>query len=108
VTGSDDCGVLYDRGEAVEPEGIYAVALVNVTNHGLRSDEVGRHNSLWVQDDAGRLFDLARLDVHQAAEDTYGRKSLYYAIQPGFTVPMVFVFDVLPESRGLHLVSVTH
>ena len=29
-----------------------------------------------------------------------------FRIQPGFTVPMVFVFDVLPESQVLHLVAV--
>lgn len=58
------------------PQGTFVVVLMDVTNHGLRSDEVGQHNSFKVQDSAGRIFDLAGLNVHQAAEYTYQRESL--------------------------------
>lgn len=80
--------------------------LIDVTSHGLRSDEVEQHNSFKAQDSAGRVFDLASPNVHQAAEYTYQRESLYYPIQPGFTMPLVFVFDVLPQSEELHLLAV--
>ncbi|MCJ7550025.1 MAG: hypothetical protein MUQ30_10125, partial [Anaerolineae bacterium] len=56
------------------------------------------------QDGNGRVFGL---DVHQAAEDTYGRRSLAHPIQLGLTSPMVFVFDVLPDAEHLRLVAVT-
>ena len=59
------------------------------------------------QDGNGRVFDLASLDVHQATEDTYGRRSLCYPIEPGLTSPMVFVFNVLPDAEHLRLVAVT-
>jgi hypothetical protein len=106
VTCSENCAILYNYNTPYYPQGTFVVVLMDVTNHGLRSDEVGQHNSFKAQDSAGRVFDLASLDVHQAAEYTYQRESLYYAIQPGFTVPLVFVFDVLPQSEGLRLVAV--
>ena len=107
VQDSEWHSVLYDHSEPLEAEGVFVVALVNVTNDGLRSDEVGQYTSIRLQDGNGRMFDLAGVDVHQAAEDTYGRRSLYYPIQPGFTLSMVFVFDVLPDAEGLRLVAVT-
>ena len=91
----------------VYPGGIFVVALMSVTNHGLESDEVGRHSSFKVEDSVGRKFDIAELEVLWAAEDEYDRESVYEPIQPGFTKPLVFVFDVLPESAGLHLVSLS-
>jgi hypothetical protein len=100
------CAVLYNYSTPYYPQGTFVVVLMDVTNHGLRSDEVGQHNSFKVQDNVGRVFDLASLKVHQAAEYTYQRESLYYPVQPGFTLPMVFVFDVLPQSEGLRLVAV--
>ena len=106
VTSSEVCTILYDHDTPYYPQGTFAVVLMDVTNHGLRSDEVGQHNSFKAQDSVGRIFDLASLNVHQAAEYTYQRESLYYPIQPGFTVPLVFVFDVLPQSEGLRLVAV--
>ena len=106
VINSETRTVLYDHDTPYYPQGIFVVVLMDVTNYGLRSDEVGQHNSFKAQDSAGRVFDLASLNVHQAAETTYQRESLYYPIQPGFTVPMVFVFDVLTQSEDLRLVAV--
>ncbi len=106
VTCSENCAVLYNYSTPYYPQGTFVVVLMDVTNHGLRSDEVGQHNSFKAQDSLGRMFDLTSLNVHQAAEYTYQRESLYYPIQPGFTVPLVFVFDVSPQSEGLQLVAV--
>lgn len=97
---------LRDYSTLYYPQDTFVVVLIDVTNHGLRSDKVGQHNSFKVEDSAGRVFDLASLNVHQAAEYTYQRESLYYAIQPGFTVPLAFVFDVLPQLEELRLVAV--
>lgn len=106
VTCSENCAVLYNYSTPYYPQGTFVVVLMDVTNHGLRSDEVGQHNSFKAQDSTGRVYDLASLNIHQAAEYTYQCESLYYAIQPGFTVPLVFVFDVSPQSEGLRLVAV--
>ncbi|MBN2391099.1 MAG: hypothetical protein JXR84_10255 [Anaerolineae bacterium] len=106
VTCSENCAVLYNYSTLYYPQGTFVVVLMDVTNHGLRSDEVGQHNSFKAQDNVGRVFDLASLNVHQAAEYTYQRESLYYPIQPGFTISLVFVFDVLPQSEDLQLVAV--
>jgi hypothetical protein len=106
VTFSEYRTVLVDDYSGpVYPDGIFVVALMDVTNHGLVSDDVGRYGSFKVKDSTGRQFDIAELEVLWAAEDEYDRESLYEPIQPGFTKPLVFVFDVLPESQELHLVS---
>lgn len=105
VTDSEWRSVLYpDSGDPIYAKGIFVVALVDVTNRGLESGEVGRHG-FRVQDSVGRKFDMAELEVLWAAEDMYDRESVYTPIQPGFTESLIFVFDVLPESESLHLVS---
>jgi hypothetical protein len=108
VTFSEYRSVLYpDYGDPVYPGGIFVVALMDVTNYGLVSGEVSRYSSFRVQDSVGRQFDMADLEVLWAAEDEYDRESVYESIQPGFTEPLVFVFDVLPASEGLHLISLS-
>jgi len=104
VRGSEWRTVLYDDGQPIEADGTFVTALLDVTNLGSRSDEVGQHTSLKLQDGSGRIYDLASVAVHQAAEDLYGRESLYYPIQPGITVPLVLVFDVAPSAQDLRLV----
>jgi len=101
-------GVLEDtyRGP-VYPGGVFLVTVMDVTNYGLISDEVGTIGSFKVRDSAGRQFDIADLEVLWAAEDEYGYESVYEAIQPGFTKRLVFVFDVLPGSTDLHLMSLS-
>jgi hypothetical protein len=108
VTESLYRSVVYpDSGDPEYADGIFVVALMDVTNHGLESDEVGLHNSFKVEDSVGRKFDLAKLEVQLAAAEEYERESVYEPIQPGFTKSLVFVFDVLPQSQGLHLVSLS-
>lgn len=96
-----------DTSGPVYPYGIFVVAVIDVTNTGLQSDEVGRYGSFGVRDSAGRQFDIAELEVLWAAEDEYGYDSVYEAIQPGFTRRLVFAFDVLSISQDLHLVSLS-
>lgn len=106
VTSSGYRTSLYDSfwNKVYHPGGIFVVVIMNVTNHGTRSDEVGYY-CFAVRDSASRTFDLAEIDVQFAAEDEYNRDGVYTTIQPGFTRSQVFVFDVLPQSQGLHLVS---
>jgi hypothetical protein len=94
-----------DYGDPVTPQGIFVVILMDVTNHGLESGSVGMFSSFRLQDSQNRKFDMADLEAQWAAQDMYDRDGVYEDIQPGFTVPRVFVFDVLPSSTGLHLVS---
>ena len=105
MTGSERRDALYPYGPPVTPEGVFIVALMDITNSGLESDDVGYTCSFRVEDSIGRRFDMAELELQSAAQDEYGRDGVYDTIQPGFTSPMVFVFDVLPESTGLFLVS---
>jgi len=91
----------------VYPYGIFVVTVMDITNFGLESDEVGLYSSFRVMDSVGRQFDLADVQVQLAAEDEYGYDIVYEAIQPGFTRRLVFVFDVLPASEDLHLVSLS-
>jgi hypothetical protein len=106
VTASEYQPELYpDYGDPVAAHGIFVVVLVDVTNRGLESDDVGMYSSFRLEDSVGREFDMSDLEVLWAAEDMYGRASVYEPIQPGFTEPLVFVFDVLPASQGLHLLS---
>ncbi len=91
----------------VYPYGVFVVAVMDVTNTGLQSDEVGRYGSFRVRDSAGRQFDIAELEVLWAAQDEYGYDGVYEAIQPGFTRRLVFAFDVLSISEDLHLVSLS-
>ena len=106
VVRDSDCRsrLVPDGGDPVYPDGVFVVAVLDVTNEGLESGEVGR-SSLMVRDSVGRKFDMASLEALWAAEDEYDLDSVYTAIQPGFTDQLVFVFDVLPESRDLHLWS---
>ena len=93
----------WDR--TVYPQGVWFVVLMDVTNHGQVSGCVG-NQSLKVKDSDGREFDMAELDAMWAAETEYGRGNALEDIQPGFTAELSFVFDVLPTSEGLHLISV--
>jgi hypothetical protein len=94
-------------GPSVYPQGVFVAVLMDVTNTGQESDEIGRYNSFKIADTENRKFDLASIDAHLAAEDQYERGSVYTTVQPGFTIPLVFVFDVLPASQGFQLVSLS-
>ena len=96
-----------DYSGPVYPGGVFVVVIMDVESHGLTSDEVGRYGSFKAKDSVGRQFDIAELEVLWAAEDEYGYDSVYEAIQPGFTKRLIFVFDVLPASEDLHLVSLS-
>lgn len=91
----------------VYPDGVFVVAVMDVTNHGLESDEVGRYNSFKLRDSVGRQFDIAELDVLFAAQDEYDYDSVYTAIQPSLTKRLVFAFDVFPGSEDLYLISLS-
>jgi hypothetical protein len=104
VTASEYRRVLNgENNDPVYPAGIFVVVLVDVTNNGTRSDYVGGR-SLRVQDSAGRQFDMAELEAQWAAQDEFNREGVYDDIQPGFTRPLVFAFDVLETSTDLHLI----
>lgn len=106
VTGSERRSSLTDYwGSTYYASGIFLVGFVNIANVGLQSDSVGRYTSFRVKDSANRLFDLASLNANMAAMDSYNRKGLYDDVQPGMTIPMVFVFDVLPYSYSPQLQS---
>lgn len=107
VTASEKRTVLFtDAGQAVYPYGVFVIALMDMTNYGLESDLITLTDSIKLQDGAGHKFDMAEAAIQQAAADTFDRPSAPFRIQPGFTVPMVFVFDALPGATGLHLVAV--
>ncbi|MBN2002843.1 MAG: hypothetical protein JXA21_05760 [Anaerolineae bacterium] len=107
VTASESRTVLYNADdEAFYPYGVFVIALMDITNNGLESDLITLSDSFKLQDEVGRKFDMAEADIQQAAKDTFDRPGAPFRIQPGFTVPMVFVFDVLPEATELHLVAV--
>lgn len=96
-----------DYGDPIYPQGVFLVVFMDVTNHGLESDDVGYYSSFRIADSTNRKFDLAILDAQIAAEDQFGFSSVYTTIQPGFTTASVFVFDVLPTSEGFKLVSLS-
>ncbi len=96
-----------DYSGPVYPYGIFVVAVMDIANVGLVGDQVGLYDSFRVKDSVGRQFDIAELEVLWAAEDEYNLESVYETIQPGFTRRLVFVFDVLPASEGLHLISLS-
>lgn len=92
-------------GNPVVPAGVFVVVTMDVTNTGLESDAVGIYSAFRVQDDAGRKFDMAGMSAQTAAQNQYKLPGAYGTLQPGFTLRMVFVFDVLPASAGMHLLS---
>ncbi|MBI2863788.1 MAG: hypothetical protein HYX94_04420 [Chloroflexi bacterium] len=108
VNSSERTSVLTDSwGTVWRANGIFLVGLMNLYNSGLESDDASLYSSFRVVDSVGRHFDLALLEIQLAAQYRYSRIGVYDTIQPGFTLPAVFVFDVLPESDSLQLESLS-
>jgi outer membrane protein assembly factor BamB len=105
VTGHQQTDALAGSTETLRAHGVFLVVFMDVMNPGLRSDYVGDSYSsdLWVEDAARHRFDLAPLPYQIAAREAHGRLGVNDPVQPGFTVPMVFVFDVLPDSTDLRI-----
>ena len=82
------------------------VALVIITSHAMRRSRAGQHTSIRLQDGRECVFDLASLNVHQAAKDTHGRESVYCPTQPDLALRKVLRFDALPRWEDLRLVAV--
>ena len=96
-----------NNGSPVMPLGKFLVVVMDVTNNGLESDSAGRYSAFAVKDSEDHQFDMAELTIQWAAEDQYDLDGVYTDIQPGFTVRLVFVFDVLQNSQEFTLVSLS-
>ena len=91
-------------GGPVTANGKFVVVFMNVTNLGAAPTEVGLTN-FHLRDSAGRGTYPAALSVQQAARNQYGVPGPYYAIQPGATTTLIFVFDVAPDATGYLMVE---
>lgn len=108
IIRSESCDSLMDPFEGVvRPVGVFVVAFLDVYNAGYESDKVGESDSFRVRDSVGRAFDLAPLMAQHGAREKYRLPTVFDTIQPGFTVRMVFVFDVLRQHSGLQLDSLS-
>jgi outer membrane protein assembly factor BamB len=104
VTGFEITPVVSAPSGTLTADGTFLVVFLDVTNEGPEPDFISDSLvGLFAEDASRRRFDLFPGPQQWVAREAYRRVPELELVEPGATVPMLFVFDVQPDSADVRL-----
>lgn len=86
-------------GNCINARGLYIAVFAAATNTSGKASPPGI-NDLIFQDGYGRQYNMANIDIQNAAKTAYNLGGVDTTVNAGTTAEMVFVFDVANEDTG--------